>query len=123
MADTLIEEGWSPHKSTINAIKRRHISKKQYVKVYKEFMKRYEGEHVTRASATFYAMFDGIYGEESPKPDLSKEKEQDKKRLQDIDNKPENAVERAEETKTTMKALTRKEALEWLTAQGRSFNS
>ena len=94
MSFATVDDEWLPCDKTLNAIKKRYISKSQYVKVLKQFRKEKRNTIVENANTVFLKMFNGMYGEDSPAPDRSEDKAQAEARKQAFKSKSKDSKER-----------------------------
>lgn len=103
MSYAIINEDWLPSDETKESIKKKHISREQYVKVLKQFRAEKRNTTVENADTVFKNMFDKMFGHSVPKPDTSNNEKQAEERKNNFANKSENSAERAAEIKRGIK--------------------
>lgn len=115
-----ISATWRPSKKTSNTLKsdKYGYTQEQVNDLGKKFIQRYLNKQLPNASHQFFEFVrtSGV-GHNMPKPDRTQEIAQDKKRKEDIANRPDNASERAEDIRSIDRALTQDEAKAWITMQ------
>ena len=89
-----VDDNWLPHQNTVNALKKRGITKEQYEPVVRQFRRENWHKQIKGASHKFYMMFDKVHGRNAPKPDRSEDKAQAEARKQAFKSKSKDSKER-----------------------------
>lgn len=114
----LITWNWRASEKTRNTLIKQGWSDEQRKQVLLTFIERYLNQEIEQASTKYFNMVksSGI-PHNAPKPDRAQEIAQDKKRAEDITNKPENASERLDELRKQIEPLTDDQAKDWIAMQ------